>query len=94
MRTMPSSWAHSWRESVLGFVCMLELARMYEWGDGTRCDRLRSYRWYTILMNDLPSQDLRVAASNKRQSIAVTMTMDQIAMADAMARAWKAQSGT
>jgi hypothetical protein len=45
-------------------------------------------------MNDLPSQDLRVAASNKRQSIAVTMTMDQIAMAGAMARAWKAQSGT
>ncbi len=77
-----------------GFVCMLELARMYEKGDGVRRDPVQSYRWYTVLMNDQPSQDLRAAAANKRQSIAVTMTTDQIAAAEAMARAWKAQSGT
>lgn len=73
---------------------MLELARMYERGDGVRRDLLQAYRWYTVLMNDQPSQDLRAAASNKRQSIAVTMTTEQVATAEAMARAWKAQSGT
>jgi hypothetical protein len=77
-----------------GFVCMLELARMYEKGDGVRRDPVQSYRWYTVLMNDQPAKDLRAAASNKRKSIAVTMTTDQIAAAEAMARAWKAQSGT
>lgn len=77
-----------------GFVCMLELARMYERGEGTRQDVVQAYRWYTVLMNDQPSQDLRAAASNKRQAIAASMTTDQIAKAEAMARAWKAQSGT
>lgn len=77
-----------------GFVCMLELARIYEKGESVRCNLVQAYCWYTVLMNDQPSQDLRAAASNKRQSIAVTMTMNQVATAEAMARAWKAQSGT
>lgn len=77
-----------------GFVCMLELARMYEKGQGTRRDNVQAYRWYSVLMNDQPSQDLRAAAANKRQSLAATMTTDQIAAAEAMARAWRAQSGT
>ncbi|MEL0112144.1 MAG: SEL1-like repeat protein, partial [Rickettsiales bacterium] len=77
-----------------GFVCMLELARMYEKGEGTRKDSVQAYRWYTILMTDQPAQDLRAAAANKRQSLAAAMTTDQIAKAEAMARAWKAQSGT
>ena len=67
---------------------------MYERGDGVRRDLLQAYRWYTVLMKDQPSQDLRAAASNKRQSIAVTMTTEQVATAETMARAWKAQSGT
>lgn len=77
-----------------GFVCMLELARLYEKGEGVRRDLVQAYRWYTVSMNDQPSEDLRVAASSKRQSIALTMTTDQVATAEAMARAWKAQSGT
>lgn len=77
-----------------GFVCMLELARMYELGEGTRKDPVQSYRWYTVLMNDQPAQDLRAAAANKRQALAPTMTTDQIAVAEAMAKAWKAQSGS
>ncbi len=77
-----------------GFVCMLELAWMYEKGEGTRKDSVQAYRWYTILMTDQPAQDLRAAAANKRQSLAAAMTTDQIAKAEAMARAWKAQSGT
>ena len=77
-----------------GFVCMLELARLYEKGEGVRRDLVQAYRWYTVLMNDQPSQDLGRAASNKRQSITVTMTTGQVATAEAMARAWKAQSGT
>lgn len=77
-----------------GFVCMLELARMYEKGDGVRRDPVQAYRWYTVLMNDQPAKDLRSVASNKRQSISVTMTTDQIAAAESMARAWKAQSGS
>ena len=77
-----------------GFVCMLELARLYEKGEGVRRDLVQAYLWYTVLMNDQLSQGLREAASSKRQSIAVTMTTDQVATAEAMARAWKAQSGT
>lgn len=77
-----------------GFVCMLELARMYEKGEGVRKDIVQAYRWYTVLMNDQPAQDLRAAAGNKRQTLAAVMTTDQIAAAEAMARAWKAQSGT
>jgi len=67
---------------------------MYERGDGVWRDLVQAYRWYTVLMNDQPSQDQRAVASNKRQSIAVTMTTDQVAIAEAMACAWKAQSGT
>jgi hypothetical protein len=44
-----------------------------------------------VLMNDYLSQDLRAAALNKPQSIAVTM--ENIAPVEAMARAWKQQSG-
>ena len=77
-----------------GFVCMLELARLYEKGEGVRRDLVQAYLWYTVLMHDQPSHELREAASSKRQFIAVTMTTDQVATAEAMARAWKAQSGT
>jgi TPR repeat protein len=35
-----------------GFVCMQELARMYEKGDGIWRDIVLSYRWYMVLMND------------------------------------------
>ena len=77
-----------------GFVCMLELARMYEKGEGVRADSIQAYRWYTVLMTDQPAQDLRAAASNKRQSLAAGMTADQIAKAQAMARAWKTQRGS
>ena len=73
-----------------GFVCMLELARLYEKGEGVRRDLVQAYLWYTVLMNDQLSQGLREAASSKRQSIAVTMTTDQVATAEAMSRAWKA----
>ena len=76
-----------------GFVCMLELARMYEAGEGTRKDPVQAYRWYTVLMNDQPAQDLRAAAAGKRQALAPQMTADQIAMGEAMAKAWKAQGG-
>ena len=74
-----------------GFVCMLELARMYEKGEGVRADSIQAYRWYTVLMTDQPAQDLRAAASNKRQSLAGGMTADQIAKAQAIARASKTQ---
>ena len=71
---------------------MLELARMYEKGDGIWGDLVLSHRWYMVLMNDYLSQDLRAAALNKPQSIAVTM--ENIAPVEAMARVWKQQSGT
>jgi TPR repeat protein len=74
-----------------GLVCMLELARIYEKGDGIWRDLVLSYSWYMVLMNDYLSQDLRAAALNKPQFIAVTM--ENIAPVEAMARAWKQQSG-
>ena len=77
-----------------GSVCMLELARMYEKGEGVRAVSIQAYRWYTVLMTDQPAQDLRAAASNKRQSLAGGMTADQIAKAQAMARASKTQKGS
>ena len=49
-----------------GFVCTLELARMYKKGEGVRADSIQAYRWYTVLMTDQPVKDLRATAYNKR----------------------------
>jgi hypothetical protein len=70
---------------------MLELARMYEKGDGIWRDLVLSYSCSMVLMNDYLWQDLRAAELNKPQSIAVTM--ENIATVEVMARAWKQQSG-
>jgi hypothetical protein len=75
-------------KSRAGFICMLQLAQMYEKGDGARKDPVQAYRWYTVLMSNQPRQDLRSKASAKRQELAVNMSTDQIAIAEAMARAW------
>ena len=90
---MRSFSALSWRgkEQV---ACASNSRRMYEKGEGVRADSIK----LTVgirLMTDQPAQGvLRAAASNKRQSLAGGMTADQIAKAQAMARASKTQRGS
>ena len=72
-----------------GFVSMLKLAQLYRQGKGVQKDLVQAYRWYSVVAERQKSKDLRVAATGQRKKIAKQMTTRQIALAEALSKAWK-----
>ena len=69
-----------------GFVCMFQLARLYETGQGVEQDLVQAYRWFTILTQLRSQQDLSTAATAQRQQVAARMTPQQISLAEALSK--------
>lgn len=69
-----------------GFVCMFQLARLYESGQGVDQDLVQAYRWFTVLTQLRSQQDLRTAATSQRQQIMSRMTPQQISLAEALSK--------
>ena len=69
-----------------GFVCMFQLARLYESGQGVDQDLVQAYRWFTILTQLRTQQDLSTAAVSQRQQIVSRMTPQQISLAEALSK--------
>lgn len=69
-----------------GFVCMFQLARLYESGQGVDQDLVQAYRWFTVLTQLRSQQDLSAAAGVQRQQIVSRMTPQQISLAEALSQ--------
>lgn len=69
-----------------GYVCMFQLARLYQAGQGVDQDLTQAYRWLTILMRVNGQQDLQTAATSLRQTLAASMTPERIALSEALAK--------
>lgn len=69
-----------------GFVCMFQLARLYQSGHGVEQDLVQAYRWLTVLTRLTSQQDLREAATGQRQQLASRLTPEQISLAEALSR--------
>jgi TPR repeat protein len=69
-----------------GFVCMFQLARLYEHGQGVDQDLVQAYRWYSVLSRLSAQQDLQIAAKTQQQALSATMTPQQITLADALSK--------
>ena len=67
-----------------GYVCMFQLARLYQSGQGVDQDLVQAYRWFSVLTRLTSQQDLRLAAVGQRQEIASQMTAQQISLAEAL----------
>ena len=69
-----------------GYVCMFQLARLYQHGQGVDQDLVQAYRWFSVLSRLTSQQDLRTAALSQQQSLAPRMTPQQITLAEALSK--------
>jgi len=69
-----------------GYVCMFQLARLYQAGQGIDQDLTQAYRWLTHLMRIDGQKDLRDAATSLRRTLAADMKPDRIALSEALAK--------
>ena len=47
-----------------GYVCMFQLARLYQSGQGIEQDLVQAYRWFAVISRLTSQQDLQTAATN------------------------------
>jgi len=69
-----------------GYVCMFQLARLYQSGQGVEQDLVQAYRWYAVLSRLASQQDLQSAAKTRQQQLITRMTPQQITLADALSK--------
>lgn len=69
-----------------GYVCMFQLARLYQHGQGVEQDLVQAYRWFSVLSRLTSQQDLQTAALSQQQSIAPRLTPQQITLAEALSK--------
>ncbi len=79
-------------KSRAGYVCMFQLARLYQHGQGVEKDMVQAYRWFMILKNVKSQKDLRRAASAKLKELKGLMTPQQRAIAQALSKKGGAKS--
>ena len=69
-----------------GFVCMFQLARLYQSGQGIEQDLVQAYRWFAVLSRLTSQQDLQTAAKNQQQLLIARMSPQQITLAEALSK--------
>ena len=65
------------------------LGHMYAQGHGVPYDRLRAHLWFNLAAANFKDEDLANESRIARENVARTMTRDQIAEAQRLAREWK-----
>ena len=69
-----------------GFVCMFQLARLYQSGQGIEQDLAQAYRWFAVLSRLMSQQDLQTASKNQQQQLIARMSPQQITLAEALSK--------
>lgn len=69
-----------------GYVCMFQLARLYQGGQGVDQDLVQAYRWFAVLARLTSQQDLQTAAKVQQQQLVARMTPQQITLAEALSK--------
>ena len=76
-------------DSRAGFISMIELGQIYQNGTAGNKDLVQAYRWYTVVIKEQKSKDLRFKATAMRGAIKPSMKASEISFAEAMAANWK-----
>ena len=61
-----------------GYVCMFQLARLYQSGRGIEQDLVQAYPWFAVISRFTSQQDLQTAAKNQQQQLVARMSPQQI----------------
>ena len=61
-----------------GYVCMFQLARLYQSGQGIEQDLVQAYPWFAVISRFTSQQDLQTAAKNQQQQLVARMSPQQI----------------
>jgi hypothetical protein len=69
-----------------GYVCMFQLARLYQSGQGIEQDLVQAYRCFAVLSRLTSQQDLQTAAKNQQQQLVARMSPQQITLAEALSK--------
>ena len=69
-----------------GYVCMFQLARLYQSGQGIEQDLVQAYCWFAVISRLTSQQDLQTAAKNQQQQLVARMSPQQITLAEALSK--------
>lgn len=69
-----------------GYVCIYQLARLYEAGQGVKRDLVQAYRWLSVILRLNGQSDLKAAATALRAKVASRLSADRTALAEAMSK--------
>ena len=69
-----------------GYVCIFQVARLYEAGQGVDKDLVQAYRWLAVLTTLDSQADLKAASTALLARITRQLSPEQLAMAKAMAK--------
>ena len=61
-----------------GYVCIFQLARLYEADQGVKSDLVQAYRWLSVFLRLNGPIDLRAAATTLRARVATKLSTEQI----------------
>ena len=61
-----------------GYVCIFQLARLYEAGQGVKPDLVQAYRWLSVILRLNGQIDLKAAATASRARVATKLSTEQI----------------
>ena len=61
-----------------GYVCIFQLARLYEAGQGVKPDLVQAYRWLSVILRLNGQIDLKAAATTLRARVATKLSTEQI----------------
>lgn len=69
-----------------GYVCVFQVARLYEAGQGVNKDLVQAYRWLSVLTTLDSQTDLKAASTALLARITQQLTPERLAIAKAMAK--------
>jgi TPR repeat protein len=70
-------------------IAQHNLGLLYEYGNGVAQDSVQAYKWYNLAAVAQTDKDQRDRTINKRDRVAGTMTAQQLAEGQRLAREWK-----
>jgi TPR repeat protein len=69
-----------------GYVCIFQLARLYEAGQGVKPDLVQAYRWLSVILRLNGQADLKTAATTLRARVTIKLSAEQIAFGEALSK--------
>lgn len=69
-----------------GYVCIFQLARLYEAGQGVKPDLVQAYRWLSVILRLKGQADLKTAATTLRARVSAKLSTQQIAFGEALSK--------